>query len=363
MNDPRIIDVSGQSLATELDFWEPTCFTSEQIDDAVDRLASAPPPANGRREALLVHPRSVGSGPGLAPGIQVKLCVLLPGERTATVRHTSTQVNFCIRGGGRMEMGDQVIDFDRYDVWNLPSYRRYVHINDRSDVQVRLSYSNAALLEKLNVHLVEEGDAAPVIETPDGGEVVVRGEPGENLVISDDGASLMPYERLINPPAVVSRALHWPWSRVSDELDKLAVLGSEYVGRRLYLLYNPATGRTNGTTPNFFSAITIRPPGIVDRPHRHMSAAINYFFRGSGSSVINRKKYEWKAGDLMLTAPGWAVHHHASGPDEFVYEMTIQDQPFHIGQESLLWQENLRHPAIILGQEEGFSTNRTEVAG
>ena len=47
-------------------------------------------------------------------------------------------------------------------------------------------------------------------------------------------------------------------------------LGSEYVGRRLYLLYNPVTGRTNGTTPSFFATITMRPPGIVDRPHRRI---------------------------------------------------------------------------------------------
>ena len=76
-------------------------------------------------------------------------------------------------------------------------------------------------------------------------------------------------------------------------LDKLEALGKDYVGRRLYLLYNPLTGRTNGTTPNFFATMTIRPPKIVDRPHRHVSAAINYYFsrhrpfdrRGQGLSV------------------------------------------------------------------------------
>ena len=72
------------------------------------------------------------------------------------------------------------------------------------------------------------------------------------------------------------------------------------------------TGRTNGTTPSFFATITIRPPGIVDRPHRHVSAAINYFFEGSGWSRIAGQKHTWAAGDLMLTAPGWAIHHHAT---------------------------------------------------
>ena len=69
-------------------------------------------------------------------------------------------------------------------------------------------------------------------------------------------------------------------------LDKLSRWATDYRGRRLYLLYNPATGRTNGTTPNFFATMTIRPPEIVDRPHRHVSAAINYYFQGSGHSVV-----------------------------------------------------------------------------
>ena len=133
--------------------------------------------------------------------------------------------------------------------------------------------------------------------------------------------------------------------------------GHDYVGRRLYLLHNPITGRTNGTTPSFFATMTIRPAGIVDRPHRHSSAAINYFFQGRGRSTVEGRIVEWSAGDLMLSAPGWAVHNHASY-DERVYELTVQDQPFGIATESLLWQEDLKHPPAVLGAEAGFATNR-----
>jgi gentisate 1,2-dioxygenase len=135
-----------------------------------------------------------------------------------------------------------------------------------------------------------------------------RNSPFGSFPLNEDGAWLMPYEILINPPSVQSPALHWPWADVKAHLDKLEALGKDYVGRRLYLLYNPMTGRTNGTTPNFFATMTIRPPKIVDRPHRHTSAAINYYFHGTGRSTVEGKVYQWKAGDLMLSAPGWAVH-------------------------------------------------------
>jgi gentisate 1,2-dioxygenase len=102
----------------------------------------------------------------------------------------------------------------------------------------------------------------------------------------------------------------------------------------------------------------VRPPGIVDRPHRHVSAAINYYFSGSGYSTVAGERYEWAAGDLMLSAPGWTVHNHASKEEGPVYELTIQDQPYHIQLESLLWQEELRSPPVLLGVQTGFSTNR-----
>jgi gentisate 1,2-dioxygenase len=359
MSEPsaRLIDVSG-TKAPELTRWSPVVIPKEQIEDCVRRLAAAPRPANGRRSALIAHPESKEPGVGLAPGIRVTLDVLLPGERTQPIRHNSTQANFCIQGAGHTLVKGKTIRFAQYDVWVHPSLASYSHFNDTKEPQVRLTYSNAPLLEKMMIHYVDDNPPA------DGAEDAAHAEEAaprpaspfpDFIRIDDEGSTLMSYEKLINPEAVEQRPLHWPWARVKEELDKLAVLGKGYVGRRLYLLYNPSTGRTNGTTNNFFAAITIRPPSINDKPHRHASAAINYFFGGSGKSVVDGKTYYWKAGDLMLTAPGWAIHNHSSN-NEPVYELTIQDQPLNIAMDSLLWQEDLKYPPRLLGSEAGFET-------
>lgn len=356
----------GAAASQPLDLWPPIVITKEMIDAEVERLAAAPRPAHGRREVLIAHPKAAAPGLGLAPGIEVKLSVLKPGERTAPFRHNATEVNFCIRGAGHTMVGGKRIGFALHDVWNHPSYTTYWHANDTAELQVRLTYSNAALLQKMNIHIVEEDPppvAAVALEDPEsvGADDPRRKSPFGTFQLSEDGAWLMPYETLINPPSVVSKALHWPWAQVKQHLDKLEALGKDYVGRRLYLLYNPMTGRTNGNTPNFFATMTIRPPKIVDRPHRHTSAAINYYFSGRGCSTVEGTVYEWKAGDLMLSAPGWAVHNHASY-DEYVYELTVQDQPLNIVMESLLWQESLKHPAALLGAEPGFETNRGKLS-
>jgi gentisate 1,2-dioxygenase len=367
-----IIDRTGQPIADNRfdsgrpsDVWPPITITAAQIDALIQQLADHPRPANGRREAKIVHPQAVILGQGLTPGIQVVLSVLLPGEETTAVRQNSTQVNFCIKGAGHALIGEKRIDFGRYDVWNVPSFVPYRHANHTQEVQVRLTYSNAPLLEMLRVHLVDDSpDAAPAAAAAAAAhkDAAVddprRKSPFGSFQLTTDGAWLMPYEILINPQPVNSPTLHWPWAQVRSNLDKLAALGKDYIGRRLYLLYNPMTGRSNGTTPSFFATMTVRPPRIIDRPHRHASAAINYYFHGSGYSVVDGERYEWQAGDLMLSAPGWAVHNHASYDDP-VYELTIQDQPMHIMTESLLWQESLKEPPALLGANAGFMTNRS----
>lgn len=356
-------DVSGDPAEDRNDYWAPLVISRERIDAEVDRLASMPRPANGRRETLIVHPQAPAHAPGLAPGIEVKLSVLKPGERSEPFRHNATEVNFCIAGRGRVEVGGHVFDYARYDVWNHPSWNTYVHSNAGESLLVRLTYSNAPLLKNMQVYLPQDSPAqeAATVHDP-----AVAADPRRKspfgMIAVPGGGTLMPYETLINPVPVQSLPLLFRWNEVKLELDKLMALGKEYVGRRLYMLYNPITGRVNGITPNFFATMTIRPPKIVDKPHRHVSAAINYYFHGSGYSQVAGNRYDWKAGDLMLSAPGWAVHNHASDDVEQVYELTVQDQPLNIFMESLLWQEDLHHPAALLGTQSGFSTNRSTVA-
>jgi gentisate 1,2-dioxygenase len=358
----RFVDAVGAAAQRIEDtIWPPLLIKKDTLQAEIDRLSAVSKPVDGRRRSLIVHPLATEPGLGLAPGIQVAVEVLLPGERTAPIRHNSSVVNFCIEGAGKAIVGGTHFDFHRFDVWYAPALNTYVNINDTDARQVRLSYSNAALLEKLKVHFVDEHPPeAPSISTRSAGsEPKTPRLPEVRLDVN--GALLLPYEQLINPAVIEQCPLHWPWLDVKAELDKLTALGASYRGRRLYLLYNPATGRTNGTTNNFFATMTVRPPAIIDRPHRHASAAINYFFGGSGWSRIAGQRYEWSAGDLMLTAPGWAIHHHASDEDDPVYELTIQDSPLHLSMDSLMWQEDMKDAPRLLGSQPGFDTNAAEV--
>jgi hypothetical protein len=80
LSKARFVDRTGMEPAGLNDLWAPV-VTREEIEAEVERLSALPRPGDGRRRSLIVHPRE-SSGLGLAPGIQVALEVLLPGERT-----------------------------------------------------------------------------------------------------------------------------------------------------------------------------------------------------------------------------------------------------------------------------------------
>ncbi len=370
----KFIDRSGSQTPDKhthgdhsLPMWEPHHIPKAEIAEEIKRLASLPKPNNGVRRTQVVHPRCEEERYySFAPTVDIALDVLLPGERTKPVRQNSSTVNFCIQGSGEMIINGETFDFEPYDVITTPSMAVHEYINETDEMQVRLRYTNGSLLERLCIHYVDEDP--PMHGSKDDDMTEAAGEGGEdvhakfeNFQLTDDGAWLMPYEKLVAPDAVEMKPHKWPWKKVKAELDKFLELGQDYEGRRLYLLYDPVTGRSNGTTPNFFATITMRQAGITDKPHRHTSAAMNYIFSGKGHSVVENKRYEWESGDLMFTAPGWAVHSH-SADTGIVYELTIQDMPLNINMDSLMWQEDMEGPISMLGSHAGFLTNRDKLA-
>jgi gentisate 1,2-dioxygenase len=353
------VDQSGRRPNTYRPL-KPMLVPKAQIDAEIERLAAGP--FRGSRRVEIVNPALLGSG-SMYPAVTVSINVLLPGERTRPHRHNSSVVNFGIQGSGTSVIGGRAIEWNRHDTWSTPPWMVHQHINDTDEIQVRLSYSNSGLLDLLGVHVFEDADdrdpMQPLGDTQAERELSARGE-----TIGQDGAALLTYEQLISPEPPYQPALHWPYPEIHRRLQHLRALGQEYKGRRLFLMYDRTTGRSQGTTSTFFATITMRPAGIVDEPHRHTSAAINYIFSGKGWSIVGGQRYEWGAGDLMLTAPGWMNHGHATYEGEDVYELTIQDSPLQIAIGSLLWVENLRDDRTeALGVTPGYETNRETLVG
>jgi gentisate 1,2-dioxygenase len=346
-------DVSGQPLEQPVP-WRPLKVAGEEIDAEIARLAEQPKPADGRRAALIVHPESTAPGLGFSPAIDVTIEVLLPGESTSPVRRNSGQVTIGIQGGGQVHVQGRDIALAKWDVANIPSMKPYVYRNTGSGVWARLTYSNAPLLAKLGVGYAEPVSEFSAGSAPSAPSAVYNRDTAPDFEVSPFGSRLRGYEFLTDIEVVDSNAHHWPWSEVRKHLSTQRGDGK----RTIMAMYNPATERRNGANHSFFVTAFYSPAGgpprQSERGHRHTSTAINYHFLGEGSSKVDGEVIEWKAGDLLLSAPGWREHRHTSGPND-VGVFTVQDHPLHIGMESLIWQEDMEGPILTLGSEAGLT--------
>ena len=361
----NFVDISGVPSRPQ-NMWPSIVVPKEAIDKEIERLTDLAKPANGRRASLVVHPEARLPGLGLAPGIDVTINVLKPGEKTFNLRKNSTMVEICISGSGVATVNGHTTCIEKWDVWNTPSMQVHNYENTSDEVWVRLSYSNAPLLEKLEVHYVEEFEGNTPLADANTKRVPIDRESSKRArdlatreQITPEGAWLLGYEWLIDIDVLESKSLHWPWAKVSTYLPSVEEFAKGYNGRRLFVLYNPATERRIGTTHSFFATISCSPPNNHHIPHRHSSSAINYYLRGNGYSQVGTQRLEWKAGDLILSAPGWAMHSHHSGT-ESTSALTIQDHPLQIAMESLIWQERMQEPIITLGSQSGFESNRAQ---
>lgn len=351
----RIVETSEPEFAGP-EPWVPIKVSGAEIAATIERLSAAQ--GSACRIAYLVHPESAARS--FAPGIEVTVEVLLPGERTSPRRRNSSLVEICIEGQGDVVVDDTTFTLVEHDVCTVPSMKPHRFVNDGTERWVRLAYSNAPLLAFLGTHY-EEAIAEDWVPTASVDGPIDMDEPVEvdrssapDFEILSAGARLRGYEFLVGIEPAPNRPLQWPY-------EVMRGLMSQRVGdkkRTIMALYNPATERKQGATGSFFVTLSQIPPGHrprrEGRGHRHSSVAINYHFEGTGYSIVDDVRIDWGPGDLLLSAPSWREHaHYPSETGMSVY--TVQDHPLHIGMESLIWQEVMTGPILALGQESGLT--------
>lgn len=351
MEDSSSIDIPVNPKS-----WSPLLVPKSSIEGEIRRLSSAKVQEGVPRRSFIVHPDAPAGSRAFAPGLAVSINVLLPGEQISLLRDNATRVEFCISGDGRADLAGDALSLQRFDVWTVPSMTRRAYRNPGAAPLVWLSYSNMPLLDLLGIHYAEDA------ESRGGQQLATERRPATDYVrqnapdipILSAGARLRGYEYLVDIEVRENRPLLWPWADVYGHLAQRPGDGK----RTIMLLYNPATERRNGTTHSFFATMTSWPAGEVrpvpPRGHRHSSFACNYHFTGRGRSVVDGRAFEWREGDLLLSAPNWSEHAHGSS-EEGACVLTVQDHPLQIGMESLIWQEQAGGPILTLGSEAGVT--------
>ena len=129
-------------------------------------------------------------------------------------------------------------------------------------------------------------------------------------------------------PRQVEPAMHWPWRQFAPFADRAASeVPIEDVERRAIIMAHPAFGGATVTTANLIAAFTILEPGDHAVPHRHTAAAIRFATQAEGAvTIVNGRRCEMKAGDLVLTPP-LCWHGHVNESDHRTYWFDAANMP------------------------------------
>jgi gentisate 1,2-dioxygenase len=228
--------------------------------------------------------RYAATTPNLYAGY-LRICA---GEQLQTDFVAASQMYFVISGAGSTEMDFGTIFWKAGDLFTLPTIKSALH--QASADTVLFWVNDAPLMRYLGVTPTEQR-FEPVLYTQE---------------------------------------------RITEELNKVRAMGEDR-NRVGILLSNPHFPSTMTLTHTLWSLYNILPKGVVQKPHRHNSIAIDHCVSAgedtytligkdvdTDGNIVNPIKAMWVPGATFITPPGWwHSHHNHSGQDAIV--LPIQD--------------------------------------
>ena len=265
-----------------------------------------------RRTLRLVnpgHPSSHSATHTLAAAVQL----LKPGEVAPTHRHSPVAIRFLIQGeGGYTTVDGERCTMGAGDLILTPRWTWHHHGNEGDEPVMWMDGLDFPLVMLLNTQFFERypGGALQPEDYPVNSSVQ-RYRPGLSPIASGDGSS--------RPSLLIYR-----WEETHRALQQLAATSSSPHDDVMLEYVDPRTG--GPVTPTLGCRIQLLRPGTHTAPHRQTSSAVYHVFRGSGHSLIDGHRVDWREGDFFAL-PTWAEHSHANPGDEETVLFSITDRP------------------------------------
>ncbi len=226
--------------------------------------------------------------PATSPNLLANFIRIRGNETIKTDAKATSQMFYVIRGSGKTQMKHGTIEWKAGDLFTLPAVPDALH-QASSDTAIYWVH-DAPLLNYLGAQPNEE-KFTPVLYTKE---------------------------------------------RLDKELEKVR---QEAAGRNRtgILLSNPNFPLTMTLTHTLWSLYNALPAGVMQKPHRHNSIALDYCVSAGPDTytligkevddegnIIDPIKAMWTPGSVFITPPGWwHSHHNESDQDAIV--LPIQD--------------------------------------
>jgi gentisate 1,2-dioxygenase len=271
-----------------------------------------------RRVLMLINP-GLREQAATVANIYAGFQLILPGETARAHRHSANAFRFIVEGrGASTTVGGEKTSMACGDLLLTPGWTWHDHIHEGDGPMIWLDGLDFPLVNVLGVQFFE-----------------LFSERAQPLSRSVDRASRFYAHARLNPvipnstragTGDASPITNYPWERTEAALRSIGfdVEGADRTGVVLDYV-NPLNG--GPVLPTMNCRIVHLPPGFDGAAQRRTASEIVYVVRGSGTTIIDGQRFDWKAHDT-LAVPIWSTYRHLNdSSSEDVVLFAYSDTP------------------------------------
>jgi gentisate 1,2-dioxygenase len=271
-----------------------------------------PGPNSERRVVQLVHP-ALGASRSAAHTLMANVQMVLPGEIAPPHRHSFAAIRFIIEGDSAVTFVDgEPVEMRPGDLVLTPGMHWHGHTNESDSPTLWMDALDIPVTFALRQMRFESYPTAAQPLTRGLGDASARFGTG-----------------LLRPLGVgataVSPIMSYPWAETESALQRLAEIEVFDPFDDIALDYrNPLGG--GHVLPTIGCRMQMLRPNVHTQAHRHAYASVYHMFRGSGATIVDGARIDWKSGDF-LTVPPFAWHEHHNETNAPAYLFSVTDEP------------------------------------
>jgi len=253
--------------------------------------------------------------------------LLLPGEEAPSHRHTQSAIRFITEGEGAYTI--------------VQGERIYMQEGDFLTTPKNLWHGHGHVGEKPMIWM--DALDIPTIYSIGGTFFEPYADGLQQPDVPDNFSELRYAGGMVRPVGddkfTVAPLANFKWRRTEDAIKGLMNFDpNPYEGFAVEYI-NPSNGKS--ANPTMGTRMQHLPKGFHTKAHRHTHSVIYHAHKGSGYTVINGVRFDWKNGDYFVV-PNWAWHEHVAAEDAYLF--SVNDLPimnrFELEQEQVFDSNN-----------------------
>ncbi|MBI2185216.1 MAG: cupin domain-containing protein [Thaumarchaeota archaeon] len=246
-------------------------------------------------------------------GVSMFIEEVAPHKSNVMHRHFSEATVYILSGKGHTVLDEDTLEWKAGDAVFVPPMRWHQFFNDGDETVRYIGMGSERVMRSVGLYLVQDVTQVSPEEKPhfgkrasisvstsptEAGPREVKAEAGSQGVYEDDRAS---------EKALIDKRLK------SKVVAKGSDVNPRWDGHSwTHYMVDPRLGYNAYIYQIFIEDI---PPNKSTAEHRHLYEEAVYVLEGKGHTIMNGKRYDWKAGDAMFIPPFWWHQHFNDDPN------------------------------------------------